>query len=415
VVVNLFFFAYQKLSGLLLEVQKLIMSNSPQQPEARSHPKSQGNQFLQWFSVLVLVYFIIVAVSLVSLGFRTITADEAEELFAFASNPILGLIIGMLASALTQSSSSVSSITVGLVAGGLPVDTAVFIIMGANIGTSLTSTIVSLGSIGKKLEFKRAFAAATIHDMFNLLSVVVFLPIEILFHPLRHMSLALAKVFAGEGSLSMSNFNFVRAATEPVISFFRGIAGYLPDPWNGLLLIVIGIALILFCIGLISKLLKVLLVGRAQEVFETAVGRGPIAGIAAGTLITILVQSSSTTTALIVPLAAAGVMTLQQIYPFTLGANIGTTITGLLAATGISGGEELLALQIAMVHLLYNFFGVIIIYGIPFFCRLPIVWAESLANIVSERKYMAFVYMIGVFFVIPGFLLGATYIFDGLA
>ena len=135
------------------------------------------------------------------------------------------------------------------------------------------------------------------------------------------------------------------------------------------------------------------MVGRAKEILHIAIGRGPIAGIAAGTFITILVQSSSTTTSLMVPLAGSGVFGLAQIYPFTLGANIGTCVTALLAATSVSGAEAVAALEIAMVHLLYNTFGVIIIYGIPFLCGLPILCAETLAAVATERKYLAFAYI----------------------
>jgi sodium-dependent phosphate cotransporter len=58
------------------------------------------------------------------------------------------------------------------------VSTAIPVIMGANIGTSVTNTIVSMGHVGNAEEFRRAFAGATIHDMFNWLSVIVFLPLE---------------------------------------------------------------------------------------------------------------------------------------------------------------------------------------------------------------------------------------------
>ncbi len=387
------------------------MSNIQGQVPENSQKITQGNKLPQWIAVFVLIYIIVVAVELVSRGFRTATADEAEEIFAFATNPFLGLIVGTLASALTQSSSAVTSITVGLVGGGLPVATAVPIIMGANIGTSLTSTLVSLASMGDKEAFERALGAATILDMFNILCVIIFLPLEILFHPLRTMAGYLARFFIGDYSLSIRDYNFVRAATAPVVGFFRGIAGNLPDPFDGLFLILVGVVVIITAIFFISKLLKVVMVGRAKDIFEIAVGRGPIAGIAAGTLMTILVQSSTTTTCLIVPLAAAGVMTLQQVYPFTLGANVGTTVTAVLAATAISGEMEVYALQIAMVHFLFNFFGVLIIYCIPFLCRIPIFLATKFASMASERKYLAFAYIIGVFFVIPGFFLGVTKLF----
>ncbi|MEO1094484.1 MAG: Na/Pi symporter [Cyanobacteria bacterium J06638_28] len=369
---------------------------------------TQKNTALQWLGVILLVYLLVVAVGMIGAGFKSATGERAEELFAFATNPFMGLIVGTVATALIQSSSTVSSIIVGLVAGGLPVATAVPMIMGANIGTTITNTLVSLGHVTEKAEFRRAFAAATVHDFFNLLSVVIFLPLEIFFHPLEKMGLFLANIFVGGGSVSMKNLNIVKTVTAPVVNLFKAITHVLPAPFDGILLIFLGIGLIFLTITLIGKLLKVLMVGRAKDILHTAIGRGPIAGILAGTFITILVQSSSTTTSLMVPLAGAGVFGLVQVYPFTLGANIGTCVTALLAATAVSGAEAVPALEIAMVHLLYNTLGVIIIYGVPFLCVLPLKGAEILAAVASERKYLAFAYIVTVFFLIPGILLGIT-------
>ena len=377
------------------------------QPE-ESPTGEQGNKALKWIAIILLIYLLIAAVGMIGSGFKSATGDRAQDLFAFATNPFLGLIVGTVVTALIQSSSTVTSIIVGLVAGGLPVTTAVPMVMGANIGTSITNTLVSLGHIGDKEEFKRAFSAATIHDFFNLLSVVIFLPIEIFFHPLQRISNLLAQGLVGGDSLSVKDLNFVKAATGPVVTLFKNITHFLPAPFDGIALIIVGIGLIFLTIGYVGKLLKILMVGRAKDILHTAIGKGPIAGIAAGTLMTVLVQSSSTTTSLMVPLAGSGVFRLEQIYPFTLGANIGTCITALLAATAVSGAEAAPALEIALVHLLYNTLGVIVIYGIPFLCRLPLVSAQTLANVASERKAIAFAYIIGVFFVIPGLLLGGA-------
>ena len=161
----------------------------------------------------------------------------------------------------------------------------------------------------------------------------------------------------------------------------------------------------------IGKLLKVLMVGRAKDILHTAVGRGPISGMASGTLITVLVQSSSTTTSLIVPLAGTGVFKLRQVYPFTLGANIGTCITALLAATAITGPNAIFALQIALIHFLYNLIGVIVIYGIPFLREIPIWAAEKLADATVKNKLFAVAYIGSVFFVIPGVLIGTSQLF----
>ncbi|MEM9004983.1 MAG: Na/Pi symporter [Cyanobacteria bacterium P01_F01_bin.86] len=380
------------------------MSQVAEQPTGQS----QKSPILQWIGVALLVYLLIVAVGMIGAGFKSATGERAAELFAFATNPFMGLIVGTVATALIQSSSTVTSIIVGLVAGGLPVATAVPMVMGANIGTTITNTLVSLGHVREKAEFQKAFAAATVHDFFNLLSVIIFLPLEILFHPLEKMGLFLANALVGGGSMSLKNLNVVKTATKPVVDLFKAATHVLPSPFDGILLIVLGIGLIFLTITFIGRLLKVLMVGRAKDILHTAIGRGPIAGILAGTLITILVQSSSTTTSLMVPLAGAGVFGLAQVYPFTLGANIGTCVTALLAATAVSGAEAVPALEIAMVHLIYNTLGVVIIYGIPFLCRLPIVGAETLAAVAAERKYLALGYIITVFFLIPGLLLGIT-------
>ncbi|NJN46565.1 MAG: Na/Pi cotransporter family protein, partial [Candidatus Competibacteraceae bacterium] len=142
---------------------------------------ASSSNWMNWLFVLGLVYLLLVAVGMIGSGFKAAAGDHAKELFAFASNPFTALVVGTVATALIQSSSTVTSIIVGLVAGGLPVAIAIPMVMGANIGTTITNTIVSLGHVRQGEEFKRAFAAATIHDFFNLISVVIFLPLEIMF------------------------------------------------------------------------------------------------------------------------------------------------------------------------------------------------------------------------------------------
>lgn len=141
----------------------------------------------RWLSVAFFVYMLLVAVGTIGDGFKIATAGQAVLLFDFASNPLIALIIGIVATALIQSSSTVTSIIVGMVAGGMPLSIAIPMVMGANVGTSLTSTIVSLGHIRDGEEFRRAFSAATVHDSFNLLAVAIFLPLELLFSPLERV------------------------------------------------------------------------------------------------------------------------------------------------------------------------------------------------------------------------------------
>ncbi|MEC9407558.1 MAG: Na/Pi symporter [Pseudomonadota bacterium] len=363
-----------------------------------------------WLGIIGLIYLLLVAVATIGTGFKTAAKDDAETLFAFATNPFLGLIIGTLATALIQSSSTVTSIIVGLVAGGLPVSIAIPMVMGANIGTTITNTIVSLGHVRDKHEFRQAFSAATVHDFFNLLSVVVFLPLEIATGFLQKSAGALVGLFSGDADLSIKGFNFMKPLTKPGVDLLKGgLQGMgLDDMLTGVFMVTFGIAMILFAVIRVGRLLRSALVGKAKNILHAAIGSGPMSGIGSGTLVTILVQSSSTTTSLMVPLAGSGVFKTKDIYPFTLGANIGTCVTALLAATAVSGAMAGAALQIALVHLIYNVLGVLVIFLIPNWLRasritdFPIRCAETLAGIASERKSLALSYILGVFFLVPG-------------
>ncbi|MBP1464937.1 Na/Pi symporter [Candidatus Chloroploca sp. M-50] len=370
-----------------------------------------GNKVLHWLLVVALVYLLIVAVGVISSGFRAAVGDQAAELFAFANNPVVGLIVGIVATALIQSSSTATAIIVGLVGGGLPVAVAVPMVMGANIGTALTSGIVSLSYMRNKEEFNRAFSASTVKDLFNLLAVLIFFPLEVLFQPLERLGAAVAQLMVGGADLSIDEFDFVGMITRPLRNLIRDATSFLPEPFNGILQIIIGVALILVAVHFMSILLKQLLVGRAKEILHTALGRGAVASIVAGTIVTILVQSSTATTSLMVPLAGSGAFGLSVIYPFTVGANIGTTVTGLLAATAVSGPQAVPAMTIALVHLFFNLFGTLIIFGIPFLRDLPVVGSERLGAAASERPWVAFAYLGGVFFALPLLLLGLSMLF----
>ncbi len=381
------------------------MTNAPENVTDTNHT---FKTVIQWLAIAVLVYLLISSVGMIGAGFKGATKGQASDLFQFATNPFTGLIIGILATAMIQSSSTVTSIIVGLVAGGLPVETAVPMIMGANIGTTITNTIVSLGHVRKKKEFRRAFASATVHDFFNVMAVAIFLPIEIFFHPLSKVGGYFAEMFVGGENMSVKGLNFIKPATKPVIDLFTNISNAISENIAYYLLIVFGIGIIFLAITVIGKLLKKLMVGRAKVIMHNAIGKGPVTGIFSGAVITVLVQSSSTTTSLMVPLAGTGVFRLKQIYPFTLGANIGTTITALLAATAISGETAVFALQIALVHLIYNTSAVLLIYGIKNLRIIPIRGAIWLARTASENKMIALLYIVGVFFILPGLLIFIT-------
>ncbi|WP_447830333.1 Na/Pi symporter [Aeromonas salmonicida] len=381
--------------------------------QTQSLPQQRTSHFrslFNWVTVIALVYIILVAVGAVSHGFKGFSggAEGAAQIFAFANNPFVALLLGILATALVQSSSTVTSVIVGLVAGGLPIGMAIPMVMGANLGTTITNTIVSMGHIRDRAEFRRAFAAATVHDFFNLLAVFIFLPLELMFGLLQKSAEWLATLLVGSADLSMKGVDFMKPLTAPALNLVDSAVAFLPGKGAAIATIVIGILLILACVTYLGKVLQQVLVGRAKELLHKALGRGPLTGIASGTLVTVMVQSSSTTTSLMIPLAGGGVFSTRQLYPFTLGANIGTTITALLAATAISGAGAKLALTIALVHVLFNLFAVVLIYGVPFLRELPIKAAEGLARVGSENKLLALGYVAGLFFALPALMMVAA-------
>jgi len=374
------------------------------------HNTQSATKFLNWTAVIFLVYCMLVAVSTVSGGFKIFSggASGAEQIFQFATNPFVALILGTLATALVQSSSTVTAVTVGLVAGGLPISIAIPLIMGANMGTTITNTIVSIGHIREKDDFKRAFSAATVHDFFNLIAVAIFLPLELMFGLLEKLAAATAHLFVGSTDISIKGLNFMKPLTKPGVNLVSDLVAFIPGKMAGIAMVIAGVFIILFSVTFLGKVLKKVLVGRAKNILHSAIGKGPLTGICSGALVTVMVQSSSTTTSLMIPLAGSGMFTTRQIYPFTLGANIGTTITALLAATAISGASAESALTIALVHFFFNFLAVGLIYGTPFLRELPLKAAERLAEVGSNNKFVAFAYVLGTFFVLPGLMLMAV-------
>ena len=173
---------------------------------------------------------------------------------------------------------------------------------------------------------------------------------------------------------------------------------------KGGLMIVIGLAFIFISLAYITKNMRLLVADRVETAINQALGAGSgIVAILIGAVITVSVQSSSITTSVLVPLAASGVLTLGNIYPVTLGANLGTTVTALLAslATGSSA-----AVTVAIVHTLFNISGIIVFYPIKKLREIPINLANRLSNIAAERRSLALAYTLTAFIIVP--LLGVV-------
>lgn len=350
--------------------------------------------------VVGLIYFFLVGVSSLEAGIKIMGEDTQERLFSAASNPIAALSIGILGTVLVQSSSASTSVIVGLVAtGALGVDDAVPMVMGANIGTTVTNTLVSLGHIRQSSEFRRAFAAATVHDFFNVLAVAVLLPIELAFGVISGIAEWISERLVGTAGTEWKSP--VKAWVKEPVGWVRSFWEALGTSGNveGVLVVVTGLVIILIALSLITKNMRALVADRVERSLNALLSRGGGAvALLLGLVITIAVQSSSITTSILIPLAGAGVIKLRNVYPVTLGANVGTTITALLASLAASSPASL---TVALAHTTFNILGILLLYVIPLARDIPIHGAEFLANVAVERRTLAVVYVAVAFIVLP--------------
>ena len=345
-----------------------------------------------WFNVLFLIFFLylfLFSLELMGASLKMFGKGLAETLIATTTNPLVGLFIGILTTSVIQSSSSTTAIVVGLVAGGaLNVSNAIPIIMGANIGTSVTNTMVSMTQIKRKIEFERAVSTAFIHDFFNVLSVIILFPLQYYTNFLGRAATFLGERFQNIGGLDF--LSPVKRVTKPPVELLKDLIG--DHPW---ILFVLSVFLLLFALTRMVAALKVLVVTKAESWFDRFLFKTAPRAFVVGLLLTALVQSSSITTSLAVPMAAGGLLTLAQVFPYTLGANIGTTVTAILAAL-VTG--NLSAIIVAFAHLLFNISGILVWWP---FKIVPMTIAEKFAAISIKRKYVPVLYIIFVFFLIP--------------
>ncbi len=348
---------------------------------------------LKTIGVVISLYLFLVGIKGLSSGIKHLGGDFAKEIMTTTNDPFVALFIGILATTLFQSSSTTTSIIVGMVSGGaVSLSGAISMIMGANIGTTVTNTIVSIGHIRRGNEFKRAFSASTVHDFFNILAVIILFPLEITFGFIEKTATGLGTLLFG----TISTEEVFKSPIKTAIKWGAKQVESISFDNNGVF-IFLSVLLTFAMLYSIVKLLRSLVLDNIKQYFDQYIFKTALRAIIFGIVLTIMVQSSSITTSTIIPLAGAGVVTLRQLYPFTIGANIGTTVTALLASLTLN----VTAMVAAFAHLLFNIFGIIIIYLNPLIKNIPIKLAEWMSELSLRNKYIPVIYLITFFFVLP--------------
>ncbi len=354
--------------------------------------------------VFLCLYFFMVGIRAMGDAFKMIGGGVPIT----AAGPLVSLFIGILATTLVQSSSVTTSVVVTAAASGtVRPESAFFIIMGANVGTTVTNTIVSLGHITHTNEYRRAFAAATVHDFFNVMVLLVLFPLQVFTNFLGYFSGKLTDIFSGFGGADFPNP--IKIVTDPVknalkdvaISISEFVSEHFFEITEGLVFLILGLLLLFtMLIGLV-RCLRSLLLKRVENLFDRVIFKTPLRSLSFGLILTVLVQSSSITTSLAVPLVGVGILSVAQIVPYTMGANIGTTCTALLAAAALAGGGNaaaIIGLQVAFFHLLFNVLGVCLMWP---FRWIPVAVATGFANLAVRNRIIPLLYILIMFYIVP--------------
>jgi sodium-dependent phosphate cotransporter len=298
-------------------------------------------------------------------------------------------------------------------AGTITVRNAIPVVMGANIGTTVTNTMVAMAHITRKQEFRRAFGGALVHDFFNSLSVLILLPLHLISQLilrkgfLQSIAEGLARVFGNVGGTKFASP--LKVITSPIVRLLHDhLLPAVLRPFFGqqfgnatlaILTLICALILLFLALKYMTRFMKSALLTRIENLFDAYLFKTAIRSFAIGAALTAVVQSSSVTTSLAVPLVGAGILTVEQIFPYVLGANLGTTITAMLAS--LATGSEV-AITVAFAHLCFNISGMIIWYP---FRRVPITMARVMAEVSTKSRKIAIIYLIVMFYVIPGLLI----------
>ena len=355
-------------------------------------------------TALGLLFVFLLGVKGLGDGFRLLGEDVIQSFFTATENPFVGLVVGLLATTLVQSSSVTTSMIVALVAAPenpLPLSNAVPMVMGANIGTTVTATVVSLAHIGRRDEFERAFPVAVCHDVFNYLAVLVLLPVEMTTGYLRRLAGACAELLGGVGGVEYQSplREALSAGFAPVMALADTL--FPGDGLRSVFLISVGALFIFFALFFLVKVMRSAMHSRVEHVINSVLGSSALVAILIGVVVTVMVQSSSITTSLLVPLGGAGLLRLEQAFPVTIGANIGTTVTALLAALAVSGPNAGAGLEIALVHLFFNLSGLVLIYPVQMIRRVPLRLARRLTQLALRSRRWTVVWTALLFYGLP--------------
>ncbi|MBZ8176523.1 hypothetical protein GP475_10960 [Corynebacterium poyangense] len=347
----------------------------------RSIPKDRDVCIISTMGAAVRIAGIAFAIATVLFGINlVISGSQAiSPLVARAHNPFLGLALGIVLTAVIQSSSATTALTVTAVGGGLiPLEAAVPIIMGANIGTTFTPFLVAFSFFRNQDQYQRAIHTAGMHMWFNVSLVALLLPLELLAHPFQH-------------------FSHLDTITPPT--------NHSPLVFNPTFSLICGAFLILISVRIIAALLNTLMATTTHTLMERAPGRSFSLGVLVGTLITMMVQASTVTICSLLAFTVTRPIRQRDALALIVGANVGTTLLSLIVAFYLNTA----AVQAALIHLFFNLIGAIALLCFPAL-RTLLLYAGTLNSRIAQLGYaLSFFFLLSSYIIAPAiFILAAS-------
>ncbi|CAI5455217.1 unnamed protein product [Caenorhabditis angaria] len=420
-----------------------------------------------FFLILLVLFIYVCCLSNMSTAFGLLASrglGKAIQESPLINDPISAVVVGMIATVVLQSATTTTNILVTMVAANMiTVHDAIPVMIGSELGSSLVNAMVSLAYSGKPEQFRRAFSAAILGDVFNVCGLFVIFPMEMVSGLIEHVSWWIVDPLISEQGLS---FKTLELLTDPVNQliiqvnepellnatirpemfmanhsfiqrcvFTNGSRIYncpyhhlfssttLTDKTIGWIILIISLFFLVFCLVAIVYLIQKLLEGHAANYIRTLLSKQcpgmwkPCTGylvLLVGLVVTILIQSNSIFASSLTPLVGSGVVTLEQMYPLVLGSNIGTTFSGVLAAFSTDPSRFEKALHMAMCQVIYNIIGTCLFYIVPCTRKYPIILAEKLGTLTDRYRWFIVVFIMSFFIVIPFTIIGLTLLPDNV-
>ncbi len=370
-------------------------------------------------TLAVGIFLFISSLEGVKSGFKLIFAEWQKGILGMitaGTAPVTGLAIGILGTALVQSSSAVVAATMvsmsGMVVSGLPLADAmrfgVPMVLGANIGTTVTNTIVVFGvrrGMTTK-EFGDTIPGVIVDDVYEALTISLFFIVEmttgfisdtvLVFGNYLTESLKLEEFFA---AFDKTIIDII--IKEPIVTPLKNIVtDLLGVRVGGVLLFIIWFAVIVFSMGLITKGLENLIQTDWEDKVKSAFS-SPAKGFFTGFSITWVVGSSSIGTSLIVPFLATKVVDLKKAYPYLCGCNMATTVDLSQIYGYIAGGT--VGIMLGSAHVLLNIMALILWLVSPL-RFVPVRISEEIGRIIQANENASLslaIWVIIIFFIVP--------------